>query len=218
MTSDVGLGMCSLPIIGIIAVSLQNKFLWRVANVTFYFTAAGPFVNVSSAVDKVSLTQDFFQTPINHAYKCSSVDLGQLTGSNSTTADVVIKEFELQAFDLDSGNFSPGIGKAALSFAIYAGLAPLPLFFCNRSTSLCGGCCPESGGTNSHWFCDRCNGPVHLNGICHIQYLQKCKREKEEKNLWATAVIIRCTPVAYIPEQRIISSCTNTTVWILCQC
>ena len=59
-------------------------------------------------MDEVCMNEDLFQTPVNHAYKCSSVDLGQLTGTNSTTADVVIREFELQAFNVDSGDFSPG--------------------------------------------------------------------------------------------------------------
>lgn len=83
-------------------------YLWNVADVTFYFTSEGPFDNVSAAVDRVSTSQDLFQSPVNHAYKCSSVDLGQLVGANLTTADIVIREFELQAFYLDDGNFSPG--------------------------------------------------------------------------------------------------------------
>lgn len=83
-------------------------YIWKVVNVTFYFTSQGPFENVSSVVDRVTASQDLFQCPIDHAYKCSSVELGQLLGANSTTAHIVIRMFELQAFTLDNGDFSPG--------------------------------------------------------------------------------------------------------------
>ena len=94
------------PCASVLQVHTKGSQSWQVDNVDFVFDAKAYNISQKTEV-KLSHSETLFKTQLQRAYKCSHVDIKDLTAANvSATAMVNIEEFELQAFSFsDNSSF-----------------------------------------------------------------------------------------------------------------